>query len=367
MTVRAAVMDRPGEVAIRGFDRPKIGPDAALIEVEMAGICGSDPKLFRGELSWAPFPIVPGHETLGRIVEVGEQFAAGQNVRVGDRVIVEANVKCGACGNCQRGAYNLCTNIKIYGLRVAATTPPHLWGAWAEHMYLAPGSSVHKIRVDVPAEAAVLANAVVANGIQWLRNVGGATIGDACVIQGPGAIGLTSIVAARESGCSPIIVTGLGHHEDRFEIARAFGAHFCIDTDALDPVAQVREITSGKMADIVLDVTGDPRTLDTSLKMLRKTGTLVLGGLLPEQATGIPTSFFNDVVMNQIRLQGVQSKTGQAVAAAIKIIESGRYPLERIMTKVYALDDAHEALRAMGREIPGFRPIKVAIDPRRGG
>jgi threonine dehydrogenase-like Zn-dependent dehydrogenase len=68
--------------------------------------------------------------------------------------------------------------------------------------------------------------------------------------------------------------------------------------------------------------------------------------------------------MNQIRLQGVQSKTGQAVAAAIKIIESGKYPLEKIMTRVYPLDDAREALRAMGREIEGFRPVKVAIDPR---
>ncbi|MFN0072533.1 MAG: zinc-binding dehydrogenase [Chloroflexota bacterium] len=364
MSVRAAVMDRPNDVAIREFDRPRIGPDAALIQIEMAGICGSDPKLFRGELTWAPFPIVPGHETLGRLVEVGELFAAGQNVKVGDRVIVEANVKCGSCGNCQRGAYNLCTNIKIYGLRVASTMPPHLWGAWAEYMYLAPGSSVHKIRDDVPAAAAVLANAVVANGIQWLRNLGGANIGDACVIQGPGAIGLTSIVAAKESGCNPVILTGLGHHEDRFEIARAFGADHCINTDAEDPVARVREITGGKMADIVMDVTGDVRTLDTSIKMLRKTGTFVLGGILPETAGNVPVSFFNDIVMNQIRLQGVQSKTGQAVAAAIKIIESGKYPLERIMTKVYALDDAHEALRAMGREIDGFRPIKVAIDPR---
>jgi alcohol dehydrogenase len=357
-------MPRPLEVTIREFERPSIGPDAALIQVEMAGICGSDPKLFRGELSWAPFPIVPGHETLGRIVEVGNLYAAGQNVKVGDRVIVEANVKCGSCGNCQRGAYNLCANLKVYGLREASTTPPHLWGAWAEYMYLAPGSSVHKIRDDVPAEAAVMANAVVANGIQWLRNIGGATVGDACVIQGPGAIGLTSVVAARESGCNPIIMTGLGHHQDRFEIARAFGADYCIDTDAKDAIATVREITGGKMADIVMDVTGDPRTLDSSLRMLKKTGTFVLGGLLPVGSASIPASFFNDIVMNQIRLQGVQSKTGQAVAAAIKIIESGRYPLEKIMTKVYSLDDAHEALRAMGREIEGFRPIKVAIDPR---
>jgi threonine dehydrogenase-like Zn-dependent dehydrogenase len=231
-------------------------------------------------------------------------------------------------------------------------------------MYLAPGSFVHKIRDDVPAEAAVLANAVVANGIQWLRIIGGATIGDAVVIQGPGAIGLTSVVAAKESGCNPIIVTGLGHHEDRFEIAYTFGADHCIDTDAEDAVARVREITDGKMADIVMDVTGDSRTLDTSLNMLRKTGTLVLGGLMPQSGGDIPVSFFNDIVMNQIRLQGVQSKTGQAVAAAIKIIESGKYPLEKIMTRVYGLNDAREALRAMGREIEGFRPIKVAIDPR---
>lgn len=362
-SVRAAVMDRPGMVGIREFEIPRIGTDEALIQVEMAGICGSDPKLFRGEFSWAPYPIVPGHETLGRIVDVGEVYAASQNVKVGDRVIVEANVKCGSCGNCQRGAYNLCVNLKVYGLRVAATTPPHLWGAWAEYMYLAPGSAVHRIRDDVPAEAAVLANAVVANGIQWLRIIGGASIGDTVVIQGPGAIGLTAIVAARESGCNPIIVTGLSHHEDRFEIARAFGADYCIDTQTEDPVARVREITNGVMADIVLDVTGDPAAMESSVKMLRKTGTFILGGVFPDSSS---TPFiFNDIVMNQIRLQGVQSKTGQAVAASIKIIESGRYPLEKIMTRVYALDDAHEAVRAMGREIEGFRPVKVAIDPRR--
>jgi alcohol dehydrogenase len=350
----------PGKARLAEFPLPRIGPDAALLKVEMAGICGSDPKLFRGELPTSPFPIVPGHETLGRIVEVGAAFAQAQGVAVGDRVIVEANVRCGTCLYCQRGDHHFCQRPRTYGLRVPATEPPHLWGAWADYMYLAPGTSVHKIAAHVPASVAVMSNAVVANGIQWLRIVGGASPGDTVVIRGVGAIGLAAIVAARELGAATVVMTGLHHHQDRFDIARALGADVCIDTEAESATDRLRDVTSGRMADVVLDVTGSPDAVHRSVELVRKMGTVVLGGLAGK--AGYAEFNFDQLVWNQVRVQGVFSKNTQAVVEAIGVIESGRYPLERLMTATYPLEHAEQAVRAMGREVEGFRPIKVALD-----
>ena len=357
----SAVVEEPGRMALKEFELPELGPEEALLRVEMVGVCGTDPKYYHGAIAHIQYPVILGHEILGHIFKIGEAAARRYGVGVGDRVVVEASISCGACRYCLVGSYRLCENKRGYGSRVPSSEPPHLWGAYGQYMYISQGSIVHRISPEVPAEAAVLANAVIANGIQWVRLVGGASMAQAVVVQGAGPQGLAMTIAAKESGAFPIMITGLSVDQDRFELAREFGADYCIDVQEEDPVDRVREITGGSMADLVVDVTGSPEAIQKSVEMVRKQGTLVAAGLTGAQTmTPLP---MDTIVFNEIRIQGVLSKGVEAVAAAVKLIESGRYPLEKMVTHRYPLAAAEEAVRTVGREIPGSYPIKAVLVP----
>lgn len=357
----SAVVEEPGRMALREFDIPPIGPDEALLRVEMAGVCGSDPKFYHGTAGQhCRYPAILGHETLGRIAQIGEVASLRYGLRVGDRVIVESAVPCGHCRYCLIGSYRLCDNRQGYGGKVPASQPPHLWGSYGQYMYVAPGSMLHPISPHVPAEAAVLAG-LIANGVQWVRIIGNASMTQSVVIQGAGPQGLSMTVAAKESGASPIVITGLSVDRERLELARDLGADYCIDVQEEDPVERVWQITGGLLSDLVVDVTGSPEAMQKSLKMVRKQGTVVLAGMVGSgKLTPLPT---DDILSKEVRIQGVLGKGVDAVNAAVKLIESRRYPLEKMVTHKYSLEAAEEAVRAMGREIRDVFPIKAVIVP----
>lgn len=143
--IRAAVLVSESKILMREFDKPDISQDDGLLKVEMAGVCGTDPGIYSGKVKYADFPIILGHEILGRIAEIGSKASQRWKVKEGDRVIVEAFIRCGYCSKCLTGDYRFCENGLAYGTFVSAVVPPHLWGAYSEYMYLAPGAIVHKI------------------------------------------------------------------------------------------------------------------------------------------------------------------------------------------------------------------------------
>ena len=147
-------------------------------------------------------------------------------------------------------------------------------------MYLAPETAgIYKVLEDIPAEAAVLINAVISNGIRWVRVMGGVTIGDKVVIQGVGQQGLAAIIAAREAGAAKVIVTGLSKDQERFKLAREFGVDHIVNVEEEGVVKRVAELTAGKLADVVIDVTGNPEALKITPDLVRSQGTIVSSGV----------------------------------------------------------------------------------------
>ncbi len=359
-TTPAMVLEHPEDLRLREFARPEIGPDAALLAVELAGICGTDAKTFHGKLPY-PTPLIMGHEILGHVAEIGERAAERWGVKVGDRVVVEGSVPCWACRQCHTGQYRFCRRKHGYGTNTSSSEPPHLWGAYAPLMYLAPGSILHRIDPSVPAAAAVLANGVIANGIQWVRNQGGVRYQDVVVVQGVGPEGLAMVVVAHECGARLVVATGLARDRQRLELARLFGADHTVNVEEQDPVAFVRELTNGEMADVVVDVSGSPKALAASLELAREQGTVICAGLTGKET--VTPLLFDQVVWKELRLQGVFTKGADAVADSIALIESRKYPLEQMLTHTFPLDQAERAVRAIGGEIPGLYPVKAAIAP----
>ena len=331
--------------------------------MEACGICGSDYEQYQGIMPNLPFPLIPGHEPVGILVEIGEVAARRWGVAQGDRVAVEALLPCGFCRQCRGGQYRLCSGrrgLSGYGY-MSIESPPGLWGGYSEYLYLDPHTIVHPISRDIPPEIATLFNPLGA-GIRWAHQVPGTKVGDTIVILGPGQRGLASVIAAREAGASCIIVSGLSADERKLALAREFGAHHTIDIERENLLQLVREVTDGAMADIVVDVTAyanEPVT--QAIDVARRGGTVILAGMKgPKPVEG----FFNDrVVAKELRIQGVFGVDFQAYEPAIRLIESGKYPLEKMHTHTLPLEEAERALQILAREIPGEEAIHIALVP----
>lgn len=358
----SAVNIAPGKIEIKEFPVPeKFGPDDGLLRVEMAGVCGGDPGRFYGKGSpYLVFPLIMGHEIVGRIEEIGEALGAGFKVKKGDRVVIESVTRCNKCYYCLIGEYQQCDMQMSYGTLVSSDRPPHLWGAYGQYMYIAPGSVIHKISEEMPGEAAVCISAVLANGIRWVRNIGKATIGSCVVVQGVGPQGFAGIIAAKESGAKPVIATGLTADKKRFELAKEFGADLTVNVEKEDLVDIVKELTRGRGADLALDVTGNRAAMDASLKVLRKQGTLVYAGRAGKEPIPMPV---DDMISREITFRGVFSHNITGVAPAVKLAESRKYPIEKMVTHHFPLEKSEDAVKMVAGIGAKERAGKVVIVP----
>jgi threonine dehydrogenase-like Zn-dependent dehydrogenase len=360
--IRAVVQTGPRRLEMREFPRPVIGPeDGGLLRVEACGICGSDVEQYRGNLGTQWLPMVPGHEPLGIIEEVSDSAAARWGVRPGDRVAVEILIPCRSCDLCLAGRYMNCRNrIGSHG----GSNPPErglgLWGGYSEYIHLHPNAILHKMRNDIPAEVAVMFNPLGA-GVRWAAHLGGIQLGDTVLVLGTGQRGLAAVLASRTAGAGTIIVTGLTRDTSKLELARDFGADYTINVEEEDTVERVREITGGTGADVVLELTpmADQPVRD-ALNAVRWGGRVVLAGL----KGGRPIELSTDLIINKaINVVGAFSVDSRAYAEAIRLIETGRFPLERMHTHTFGLDDISLAIETLAGEVPGEDAVHVAIVP----
>lgn len=359
--VRAMVLEAPERLVPQEFPLPEIRDDDALLQVELAGICHTDVALYHG-LARRPLPLILGHEIVGRIARVGPVAAERWGVREGDRVTVEPMARCGFCRYCIEGSYRWCTNRIGYGTHTPASRPPHLFGSYAEYLYLAPGALVHPVPAGLSPELATLSMVAISNAIQWSVLKGGVKLGDVVVVQGVGPIGLACVAVCREAGADLIIATGLAQDAGRLELARAFGADATIDVQAEDPVARVRELIGGDLADVVVDVTGSGAAVRTALSLVRPQGTVVNGGVTGDETLSpLP---LDTALYREARLQGVYTFEARAVRRALRLAAKRKYPFERLVTHRFPLAQAELAVKTAGREVPTeVEPIKVVIEP----
>jgi threonine dehydrogenase-like Zn-dependent dehydrogenase len=358
-TCLAMVQTAPRRLEPRDLPLPEIDADSGLLRVEACGICGSDCEQFEGILRTA-LPAVPGHEPLGVIAAIGDRAARRWGVDVGDRVAVETLLACGACARCANGDYQICARRRIYSY-IPLATPPGLWGAYAQYLYLDPAAILHKIDPALDPRIAVMFNPLGA-GFRWAVELPGTRAGDRVVVQGPGQRGLASVLACREAGAAQIIVTGLAADAAKLALAREFGATATIDVENEDLVARVRELTEGEGADVVVDVSPvATEPVARAADLVRMGGSVVLAGVKGFRA--IPDFVSDKLVMKEVRLLGALGVTRSGYAKAIRLIESRVYPIERMHTHDFALRDAERAIRTLAREFPGEASIHSCLLP----
>ena len=230
----------------------ELGDDEALLAIEATGMCGTDWDQYRGLLAGVvPFPAIPGHETIGRIVSCGDTASKRWGLAPGARVAVESTVPCGACPPSAAGQWLFCGQRLIYGLTSVANEPG-LSGGFAEYMVLRANSRVYPLPDHLTTEDAVFFNPLGAGFSDWGVRTAGTEPGDTIVIFGPGQRGLSCVVAARHAGAACIVVVGRHRSHWKLELARSLGATHTIDSETDSVTRAVRAATDGRMADRVM-------------------------------------------------------------------------------------------------------------------
>jgi threonine dehydrogenase-like Zn-dependent dehydrogenase len=363
--VLAAVRTGAGRVELRDFPMPKIPEDAALLKMEVAGICGTDVKMYRAPRITAP--VIMGHENVGVIAGAGRKFTELKGLGEGDRVFVEHYLPCFRCEWCHLGEYRHCwatdwrynPDALRYGY-TSAERPPHLWGGFAQYLYLPWNAVVHRVPDSVSAELAGIATPL-SNGIEWALfdcHIGFHT---SVLVQGPGQQGLSQVVACRQAGASLVVVTGTSRDAARMELAMTLGADAVIDVDREDPLERIMEITGGRGVDVVLDCTAGAGTAPILLgvhALKRKGGVLLIQGEIDE-FPGFPV---RDVTEKAITIKSARGHSFKACELALEQLASKRFALDLLTTHTFGLDQVDLAIRSVGGEA-GADVVHVSLLP----
>ena len=354
-TMQAVVCNGPGDYRLEERPVPVPGPGEVLLAVEAVGICASDLKCYHGAAkfwgddyrpAWAETEVVPGHEFVGRVAEADSLAAEHWGIQIGERVVAEQIVPCGTCRYCGRGSYWLCAVHDIFGFKRATS------GAMAPYMVLPARSRVHKVSPDIPA-----AHAAYAEPLSCALHAverGRITFGDVVVVAGCGPIGLGMVAGV--AALSPAHVIVLDESDFKLDLARACGADTTVNITSEDPLEVVRSLTDGYGADVYLEASGHPSAVLQGLEILRKQGTYVEYGVFASPAT-VDWSIISDD--KELDVRGAHLGPG-CWPSAIRMIESGRLPLDRICSTQLPLT---EFQRGLDMVADGSGSVKVTLIP----
>jgi threonine dehydrogenase-like Zn-dependent dehydrogenase len=366
--LRAAVQIAPMQTQVQQFDIPEIPADAGILRVLRAGICGADVPMYADS---SKVPRILGHENVGIIEKLGSLAAERWGVKEGDYVALEEYLPCGHCELCRAGEYRACESTNRMGevgLRYGSTKTsvwPGLWGGYSQYTYIHPRAVMHTVPEGVPPRMAAMA-LPLGNGFQWAVLDGGAGLGQTVVIQGPGQQGLACVVAAKAAGAKTVISTGLARDRHRLEVAKKLGADYVIAVDEEPLRERVAEITKGKGADLVLDVSsgGATETINGGLDILKtRYGRFVAAAFKKKAVDGFA---LDTVIAKAVQFRGVRGHSFQAVEMGLQLMQAGTIDLEAMSTHEFGLDDVDTALRLVSGEIKeknGLGAIHVTIDP----
>lgn len=353
----------------RRIEIPPVGLGQGLLRVEACGLCGSDVEQYRGrfaEKGLVSYPIIPGHEAIGIIEEIGPEAARAWGVKRGDRVALEPHLPCTRCHHCLGGTYHLCRSVapelKITSYGYLPLSFEHgLWGGYSQYIHLREHTLLHKIPAGLPVEFATMYQPI-ASGIRWAVHVPKTSFGDTVLILGCGQRGLGAVLACRQAGVKTIIITGLRRDAFKLNLAKRFGAHHLVIADEEDVVERAMELTNQRGVDVVLDVTpAASKPVVDAVEAVRIGGKIVLAGL-----KGGDTKIALDtdrIVTREIGVQGVFTQGAEAYEQALDLLIREKDLLAPMHTHEFALADVAAAIEAVAGETPGVEAICVSVHP----
>jgi erythritol/L-threitol dehydrogenase len=354
-TMRAVVAYAPGDYRLETVPVPRAGADEIIVKVEACGICAGDIKSYVGaESFWGgngqpPYikaPMIPGHEFLGHVVEMGENVARKGSVKLGDRLISEQIVPCWECRFCKRGEYWMCEKHDVYGFQ------NNVNGGFAEYMRYPKEGINHQVPQDLPIEKAILIEPYACSA--WCVKRANIQWDDVVVLAGAGTLGLGMVGAAKLHSPKKLVV--MDTKPDRLELAKKFGADLVLNPLNDDVVKIVKDMTNGYGCDVFIEATGHPNAVVQGLQMIRKLGRFVEFSVFSHDVT-VDWSIISD--RKQLDILGVHLAP-YCYPFVIDAIGDGRLPTEGVVTHRLPLEEYEKGIAMMKK---GDKSLKILLEP----
>ena len=368
-TVEAVLMTAPGRpLERRRVDAPRPRAGGAILETVASEVCGTDVHLWHGRLAGVPYPIIPGHVSVGRLLESdgsGRSVVDVEGSTIAPGTLVTFYDVFGACGACWQCAVarapNRCPKRRVYGITAGAGDG--LLGGWAERIEILPGVRVVPLPDGIDEADFLGGGCGLPTGFHAVERAGVA-LGDTVVVQGSGPVGLNAAIFAQLAGALRVFVVGAP--EARLEAARRLGAEDVLDIAAVstpeDRVRWVRDRTSGRGADVVIEASGNPAAVPEGLEMLRDAGRYAIVGHYTDSGeTALnPHRHVNRKHATILGCWGYEF-THLHRSLAMMARHAARFRWRELVTREYGLGQAQEALEDMER----LAVVKALIRPGR--
>src|SRR5437879_2323014 len=362
MTLAAVIPKPNAAVEIREFPTPDLEPNSALLAVELSEVCGTDVYLQRGLLEGVPYPLIPGHVSVGHLSKIrGHLFdVEGSEFREGDRVtFLDVHRTCNACWYCLVAkATTRCPQRKVYGITYGLDDG--LCGGWAEQVYLKPGTRC--IRLDADPETFMAGGCALPTALHAVER-GDIAIGDTVLVLGSGPVGINAVILALMRGALKVLC--IGAPGDRLEVAREVGASHVLNFEEYDERERLDWLlsrTNGRGPDVTIEATGAPDAVTQAMRFTRDAGRVVIVG----QYTDHDETSFNphlDLNKKHLEVRGCWGSDFSHFYRGVQIISDPdrSAPWAKLKSRLsrYGLDDANQALA----DVKEGRVMKALIAP----
>ncbi|NOZ23038.1 MAG: NAD(P)-dependent alcohol dehydrogenase [Planctomycetes bacterium] len=341
--MKAAVLHKPLDVRIEEVSVPRPKAGEVLVAMKSIGVCGSDVHFYEnGRIGSFVVrkPMILGHESAGEVVKLGPGV---KGLKVGDRVAIEPGFPCRRCGFCKTGRYNLCPDVIFYAC------PPH-HGAYCEYQ-VAAADFAFKLPKNVSYDEGAMVEPLAVGMHACNRAQVGP--GDSVAILGAGPIGLVTLQSAKARGATQLIAVDMD--ANRLKLAKKLGATDLVNASRKDTVKEVKRLTDGTGADVVMETAGAVRTTQQAVGCAKNGGRIVLVGMPTTDSFEMPVI---EAIVKEVSISGL-FRYANMYPPSIGLVASGAIDVKSMITKKFKLEDVPKALDFALRQ--GKNAIKILI------
>lgn len=361
-TLRAAVIPAPNERAeVREYPWPDLAPGAAMLRTRYSEVCGTDVHVQRGRLAGVPYPLIPGHVSVGHLAAIRGSVTDihGEPFREGDLVtFLDVHETCGQCHECLVTKQTTrCPHRKVYGITYGASDGP--LGGWADYIWMKPGVKLLRMPPGVDAAGFIAGGCGLVTSIHAVERAD-VRLGSSVVVLGAGPVGLAAAALARLSGAAPVIL--IGDPVSRRDHALRMGATHVIGlaAPAVERMEEVHRLLGGRGADVVIEAAGDPRAVIDALDLVRDGGRVVIAGQYTDHGD-VAINPHRHINRKHVELRGCWGSDYSHFHRALHVLATAAsaLPWTGAISASYGLDQANEALAA----VESRAVIKALIEP----
>ena len=348
-------------VEIRELPWPSLEPGSAMLRTLYSEVCGTDVHLHHGRLAGVPYPIIPGHVSVGHLEAIRGEITdiEGRPFHEGDLVtFLDVHETCGRCYECLVTKQTTrCRKRRVYGISYGVKDGP--LGGWADHIWMKPGLKLLRIPKGLDAAKFIAGGCGLVTAVHAVERAE-IRLGASVAVLGAGPVGQAAVALARLSGAHPVIA--IGAPSSRLEFAMRMGASHTLSLDVPhdERAAQVRAMTGGRGVDVVIEAAGDPRAVAQALDLARDGGRVVVAG---QYTDGGDASFnpHRQINRKHVELRGCWGCDYSHVHGALQLLveQASALPWEAAITAKYRLEQANEALAA----VESRAVVKAVMEP----